>query len=223
MRKGNQVWILSDPVTVFREYPLIESIVLLQYEKEKGIWWSVSQETCLVFEERLPMKVQFLTERYLRYAFLGCLLLEAGIFCLWNALDVEPYRQPGWYESWTYILILVWQVVTAFGLLRRKDKCTSPKSLKKRYPVTQQFAYIINQPKYSIRQLRHLRQCCSDFSISSYWDYLQLPGRANERGLDVLIADVFCTFFNTWSCMESRIWKYLAIWLYLFEKQGFGV
>ena len=40
------------------------------------------------------MKVQFLTERYLRYAFLGCLLLEAGIFCLWNALDVEPYRQP---------------------------------------------------------------------------------------------------------------------------------
>ena len=26
------------------------------------------------------MKVQFLTERYLRYAFLGCLLLEAGIF-----------------------------------------------------------------------------------------------------------------------------------------------
>ena len=44
------------------------------------------------------MKVQFLTERYLRYTFLGCLLLEAGIFCLWNALDVEPYRQPG-YES----------------------------------------------------------------------------------------------------------------------------
>ena len=115
---------------------------------------------------------------------------------------------------------LVWQVVTAFGLLRRKDKCTSPKSLKKRYPVTQQFAYIINQPKYSIRQLRHLRQYCSDFSISPYWDYLQLPGRANERGLDVLIADVFCTFFNTWSCMESRIWKYLAIWLYLFEKHG---
>ena len=35
--KGNQVEILSDPVTVFREYPLIESIVLLQYEKEKGI------------------------------------------------------------------------------------------------------------------------------------------------------------------------------------------
>ena len=60
---------------------------------------TVSQETCLVLkEERLPMKVQFLTKRYLRYAFLGCLLLEAGIFCLWNALDVEPYRQPG-YES----------------------------------------------------------------------------------------------------------------------------
>ncbi len=34
---------------------------------------SVSQETCLVLEERLPMKVQFLTERYLRYVFLGCL------------------------------------------------------------------------------------------------------------------------------------------------------
>ena len=69
-----------------------------------------------------------------------------------------------------------------------------------------EFAYIINQPKYSIRQPWHPRQCCSDFSISPYWDYLQLPGRANERGLDVLIADVFCTFFyNTWSCMESRI------------------
>ena len=32
---------------------------------------------------------------------------------------------------------LVWQVVTAFGLLRWEAKCTSPKSLKKRYLVTQ--------------------------------------------------------------------------------------
>ena len=137
----------------------------VMYEKERDIRWAVSQETCLVLEERLPMKVQFLTEEYLCYAFLVCLLLEAGIF-LWNALDVEPYRQPGWYESWTCILI--------FGLTDRDGiRSVTPeremyltKSLKKRYPVTQQFAYIINQPKYSIRQLWHLRQCCSDFSIS---------------------------------------------------------
>lgn len=72
MRKGNQVRILSDPVTVFREYSLVVSIVL-RYEKERDMRRSVSQETCLVLEERLPMKVQFLTKRYLRYVFLGCL------------------------------------------------------------------------------------------------------------------------------------------------------
>ena len=82
------------------------------------------------------------------------------------------------------------------------------------YP-TIQFAYIINQPKYSIRQLRHLRQCCSDFSISPYWDYLQLPGRANERGLDVLIADVFLYLFYKYLELHGitymEVFSYMAI------------
>ena len=50
----------------------------------------------------------------------------------------------------------------------RQHKCLLTKSLQSEDTVTQSFASIINQPKCSIRQLRHLHQCCSEISILFY-------------------------------------------------------
>lgn len=50
----------------------------------------------------------------------------------------------------------------------RQHKCLLTKSLESEHTVTQQFAYIINQPKQSIRQLQHLLQYCSEISILFY-------------------------------------------------------
>ena len=50
----------------------------------------------------------------------------------------------------------------------RQHKCLLTKSLESEHTVTQQFAYIINQPKQSIRRLWHLHQCCSEISILLY-------------------------------------------------------
>ncbi len=71
-----------------------------------------------------------------------------------------------------------------------KDLCTSPKSLKSGYPLPN-IRFLINQPKYSNRQLRHLHQLIQIFQFLLIRDFLQLPDRMNERGLDLLVADVF--------------------------------
>ncbi len=54
--------VLSDPVTVSREYFLTNPLYNVLYEKERKICRSASQETCFMLEERLPKKVQFLSK-----------------------------------------------------------------------------------------------------------------------------------------------------------------
>ena len=74
----------------------------------------------------------------------------------------------------------------------RQHKCLLTKSLESEHTVTQQFAYIINQPKQSIRQLRHLHQCCSEISILLYPGSPAASRRSEwERLGHILIADVF--------------------------------
>lgn len=77
--KGNQVQVLSDPVTVNREYFLTNPLYNFLYEKERKICRSVSQETCLILKERLPKKVQFLSKRPFGFLCVS-VSLEAGIF-----------------------------------------------------------------------------------------------------------------------------------------------
>lgn len=85
--KGNQVQVLSDPVTVNREYFLTNPLYNFLYEKERKICRSVSQETCLILEERLPKKVQFLSKR--PFGFLVCLFLWKQAFFMHRPVQRE--------------------------------------------------------------------------------------------------------------------------------------
>lgn len=91
--------VLSDPVTVSREYFLTNPLYNFLYEKERKICRSVSQETCLILEERLPKKVQFLTKCLM--VFCICLFLGKQAFFMqhrsffdlpYGMLTVEPYH-----------------------------------------------------------------------------------------------------------------------------------
>lgn len=64
-----------------------------------------------------------------------------------------------------------------------------------------EFAYIINQPQYLIRPLQHLSQWCSDFSISFHSGLPAASRWGNERGLDILVADVFLS----WVCVTWMV------------------
>ena len=70
---------LSDPVTVSREYFLTNPLYNFLYEKERKICRSVSQETCLILEERLPKKVQFLSKMPFGFLYVS-VSVGAGIF-----------------------------------------------------------------------------------------------------------------------------------------------
>lgn len=71
--------VLSDPVTVSREYFLTNPLYNFLYEKERKICRSVSQETCLILEERLPKKVQFLSKMLFGFLYVS-VSMGAGIF-----------------------------------------------------------------------------------------------------------------------------------------------
>ena len=94
-RKGNQVKILSDPVTVIREHSLRNPLYSRLYEKEREMWWSVSQETCLISKERLPKKVIFLLKENAKsFLFAVSVFLWSRHILFYGMLskNVEPYR-----------------------------------------------------------------------------------------------------------------------------------
>lgn len=72
----------------------------------------MSQETCLMLEERLPKKVQFLIKRG-RPLYQCLLSLESRHFYLWNAQCGTVQRPDGRSKDSRF-----WQAVTAFSLLR---------------------------------------------------------------------------------------------------------
>ena len=207
MRKGNQVWILSDPVTVFRECPLNESIVRYVWEGKRymiicksgnllSTWGETSDESSV------PNRKVF------ALCLFGVSAFGSRHFLFMECARCGTVQAAGKNKSWTCSLNRSDRPWRHSACSRRDSGVHSPKSLiKSDILLPNLLAYIINQPKYFIRQLWHLRQQCSDFSISLTWDYLQLPCETNERDSD----NVDCR------CFYLRINKNDN----LCEKQGF--
>lgn len=111
----------------------------LSYEKEKGICWSVSQETCLVFEERLPMKVQFLTERCFALYLFGVSAFGSRHFLFMECARCGTVQAAGMKSILNMrIYSSVWEAVTAFGLLRRRIYAPhqNPSKADTHYPIS---------------------------------------------------------------------------------------
>ena len=92
--KGNQVRCLSDPVTVYREWAS-KSIAYPMSARRRSRRWSVSQETCLIWEKCFRVKQN--TPHRLAA---GCLYRVSQTKKKWNVVS----RQ--WRYTQTYLLVL---------------------------------------------------------------------------------------------------------------------